>query len=87
MAGRLRPGATLVSTNHATDPEALAARGIHGVNLSNSPTAETLTTLAELAAIGELRVRVDTEVPLADAPAIVAKGRAGHATGKPVIVP
>ncbi|MFF3334902.1 NADP-dependent oxidoreductase [Streptomyces sp. NPDC002888] len=87
MAGLLRAGSTLVSTNYATDPDALAARDILGVNLGNSPTSETLATLAELAAIGELRVRIDAEVPLADAPAIVAKARAGHATGKTVIVP
>jgi hypothetical protein len=33
------------------------------------------------------RVRIDAEVPLADAPAFIAKARAGHATGKNVIVP
>jgi NADPH:quinone reductase-like Zn-dependent oxidoreductase len=87
MAGLLRPGATLVSTNYAAAPDALATRGILGVNLGNRPTVETLTTLAELAAAKELRVRIDAEVPLADAPAIVAKARAGNATGKTVIVP
>ncbi|MGP4006958.1 NADP-dependent oxidoreductase [Streptomyces sp. 4N124] len=87
MAGLLRAGSTLVSTNYATDLDALAARDILGVNLGNRPTVETLTTLAELAAAGELRVRIDAEVPLADAPAIIAKARAGHATGKTVIVP
>ncbi|GHB59658.1 NADPH:quinone reductase [Streptomyces umbrinus] len=87
MAGLLRAGATLVSTNYATDPDALAALGILGVNLGNRPNVETLTTLAELAAIGELRVRIDAEVPLADAPALIDKARAGHATGKSVIVP
>jgi NADPH:quinone reductase-like Zn-dependent oxidoreductase len=87
LAGLVRTGGTLISTNHATDPDALALRGIRGVNLSNSPTDETLTTLAELAAIGELRVRIDAEVPLADAPARIAEARAGHATGKTVLVP
>ncbi|KUN74972.1 NADP-dependent oxidoreductase [Streptomyces griseoruber] len=87
MVGLLRVGATLVSTNYATDPESLAAHGILGVNLGNRPTSETLTTLAELAADGELRVRIDAEVPLADAPAFIARARTGHATGKTVIVP
>lgn len=87
MAGLLRAGSTLVSTNYATDPVSLAARDILGVNLGNRPTAETLKTLAELAADGELRVRIDAEVLLADAPAFIAKARAGHATGKSVIVP
>jgi NADPH:quinone reductase-like Zn-dependent oxidoreductase len=87
MTGLLRAGGTLISTNHATDPDALGTRGILGVNLSNNPTAETLAALAELAATGDLRVRIDAEVPLTDAPAIVAKARAGHSTGKTVIIP
>ncbi|MGW2890984.1 NADP-dependent oxidoreductase [Streptomyces griseoruber] len=87
IAGLLRTGGTLLSTNHATDPDTLAIRGVRGINLANNPTAETLTTLAELAAIGELRVRIDTEVPLAHAPATIAKTRAGHATGKTVVIP
>ncbi|MEV6001474.1 NADP-dependent oxidoreductase [Streptomyces griseomycini] len=87
VAGLVHTGGTLLSTNHAADPDALAIRGVRGVNLANNPTAETLTTLAGLAAIGELRVRIDAEVPLADAAAIIAKARAGHSTGKTVIVP
>jgi NADPH:quinone reductase-like Zn-dependent oxidoreductase len=87
MAGLLRAGSILVSTDYATDPDALAALGLLGVNLGNRPTVETLTTLAELAAIGELRVRIDAEVPLADARPVIAKARVGHATGKSVIVP
>lgn len=87
MAGLLRAGSTLVSTNHATDPRALAARDILGVNLGNNPAPETLTALAVLAASGELRVRIDAEVPLAEAPALVAQARAGHSTGKTVIIP
>lgn len=86
MADLLRPGATLVSTNYAVDPDDLALRDILGVNLGNSPTAEMLTALAERAASGELRVRIDAEVALDDAPATIAKARAGHATGKTVIV-
>lgn len=52
-----------------------------------SPTAETLSALAELAASGELRVRIDAEVPLHEAPAAIASARTGHSTGKTVIVP
>lgn len=87
IAGLLRTGATLVSTNYATDPATLAARDILGINLGNSPTAETLSALAELAASGELRVRIDAEVPLHEAPAAIASARTGHSTGKTVIVP
>ncbi|SNT07962.1 NADP-dependent oxidoreductase [Actinacidiphila glaucinigra] len=86
MVGLLRPGGTLISTNYATDPDALAASLILGVNISNDPTTETLTALAEFAAKGDLRVRIDAEISLADVPATVAKARTGHATGKTVIV-
>lgn len=86
MAGLLRTGATLVSTNYATDPATLAARDILGINVGNSPTAESLSALAELAASGELRVRIDAEVPLHEAPAAIARARTGHSTGKTVIL-
>jgi NADPH:quinone reductase-like Zn-dependent oxidoreductase len=85
LAGLLRPGGTLINTNYATDPEALAALGIRAVNFGNEPTPEVLATLAELAATGELRVRIDEEVPLDQAAAAVARLRAGHARGKTVI--
>jgi NADPH:quinone reductase-like Zn-dependent oxidoreductase len=87
LADLLRTGGTLISTNYATDPDALAARGFRGVNLGNSPTPETLSALAELAATGQLRVRIDAEVPFGDAPGAIADARAGHATGKTVLIP
>lgn len=87
MAGLLRAGGTLISTNYAIDPEALAARDILGVNFGNRPTTEVLDTLAELAATGELRVRVDAELPLVEAPSALARSRAGNASGKTVIIP
>lgn len=83
----VRDGGTVVSTNHATDPETLAARGVQGVNLANDPTPETLTELARLAASGDLRVRIEQTVPLAQAPDAVANARAGQARGKTVILP
>ncbi|MDX3237346.1 NADP-dependent oxidoreductase [Streptomyces sp. ME03-5709C] len=85
MARLLHPGGTLISTNYATDPVALASRDILGVNLANDPTVETLTHLADLAVAGDLRVRIDAEVPLADVPAALARARVGKATGKTVI--
>lgn len=87
LTALVRAGGTVVSTNYATDPEALAGRGVRGVNLGNDPTPETLTELANLAANGELRVRIEHTVPLAEAPAAVARARAGHARGKTVILP
>jgi NADPH:quinone reductase-like Zn-dependent oxidoreductase len=86
LAALVRPGGTLINTNYATDPDALAERDIHAVNFGNEPTPEVLATLAELAATGALRVRIDAEVPLDQAPAAVARIRAGHAQGKTVII-
>jgi len=85
IAGLLRPGGTLISTNYAIDPKALAAQDILGINFGNRPTPEVLDTLAKLAATGELRVRVDAELPLAEAPS--AHSRTGKANGKTVIIP
>ena len=82
----LRPGGVIVSTNGAVDPDGLAARELRGVNLNSIPTHEDLATIAGLAATGRLRVSIDAEVTLAEAPAAVARARAGHARGKTVIV-
>jgi NADPH:quinone reductase-like Zn-dependent oxidoreductase len=87
LARLVRAGGTVVSTNHATDPETLKERGVQGVNLANDPTPETLEELARLAANGELRVRIEQTVPLHGAPEAVASARAGHARGKTVILP
>lgn len=87
LADLLRPGGVLVSTNGAADPEQLSARALRGINLYNNATREELETLAGLAADGRVRVRIDAEVSLAEAPDAVARARTGMATGKTVIVP
>jgi NADPH:quinone reductase-like Zn-dependent oxidoreductase len=83
----LRPGGVAISTNGALDPQAMAARELRGINFSSNATPEDLAVIAELAAAGRLRVTIDAEVALADAPAAIAHARAGHARGKTVIVP
>jgi NADPH:quinone reductase-like Zn-dependent oxidoreductase len=83
----LRPGGVAISTNGALDPDAMAARELRGVNFFSNATPDVLATVADLAANGRLRVTIAAEVPLADAPAAVARARAGHARGKTVIVP
>jgi NADPH:quinone reductase-like Zn-dependent oxidoreductase len=83
----LRPGGVIVSTNHALDLDALAARELRGVNLSSTPPSEDLATIAELVAGGRLRVTIDAEVSLDEVPAAVARARSGHARGKTVVVP
>jgi NADPH:quinone reductase-like Zn-dependent oxidoreductase len=82
----LRPGGVAISTNGALDVEAMAARGLTGVNFSSDATPDALAAVADLAAEGRLRVTVDAEVPLAEAPAAVARARSGQARGKTVIL-
>lgn len=87
MSALIRPGGTLVSANHAAPPEALAGRGIRGINLSSAASADILTKLAELAATGDLRVHIDRQVRLSAAPAAVAHARVSHARGKTLFLP
>lgn len=87
LVALVRPGGIIINTNGAANVEALAARGIRAVNFSNTTSAELLATLADQANTGKLRVRIDAEVPLDDAPAAIASARAGHARGKTVIIP
>jgi len=82
----LRPGGVAISTNGALDPDAMAARELRGVNFFSTATPEALEQIAELAASGRLRITIDAEVPLEEAPAAVARARAGHARGKTVVV-
>ena len=86
-AALLRAGGVLVSTNGAADPTRLAAHGRIGINLYNDATREDLEALAGLAADTRIRVRIDAEVALADAPDAVARARSAQATGKTIIVP
>jgi len=86
LAALLRSGGVLVSTNGAADPDHLAAQGRRGVNLYNDATRQDLEVLATLADEGRIRVRIEAEVPLAEAPDAVATARTRQANGKTVIV-
>lgn len=86
LVSLLRPGGVAISTNGALDVDAMAAHELRGVNFFSDATPEVLATLAELAASGRLRVTIDSEVALEDAPAAIARARAGHARGKTVIL-
>lgn len=82
----LRPGGTILSTNGALDGDALERRELRGVNFFSNATSRDLATLVALVAAGRLRVTIDTEVALEEAPATIAGARAGHARGKTVFV-
>jgi NADPH:quinone reductase-like Zn-dependent oxidoreductase len=85
MVGVLRPGGTVLSTNGALDVEGLEARGLRGLNFYSDATPQALAAVATLAAGGQLRVTIDTTVPLVDVPTAIARARSGHARGKTVI--
>ncbi|MFF5260755.1 NADP-dependent oxidoreductase [Actinomadura viridis] len=87
LSGLLRPGGVYVSTVWGVDPDALEARGLRGVNISYPPTPELLERVVELLGTGEMLIDVDEEVSLEDAPAALARSRAGRARGKTVIRP
>ncbi|MFG1701774.1 NADP-dependent oxidoreductase [Nonomuraea sp. M3C6] len=85
VAALVRPGGVICSTIHALDPEALAAREIRGVNVVNQVTGPILAELADVIDSGELRVRVESLVPLEHAPTLLREIAARSARGKTVI--
>lgn len=85
VAPAVRWGGVVGASTWAVDPEALAARGIRGFNLDNRPTAADLGQVADEVAAGRLRVAIESVVPLEEAPAALARSRAGSARGKTVI--
>jgi NADPH:quinone reductase-like Zn-dependent oxidoreductase len=85
IAALLKPNGVLVSSNGAADPEVIAARGLRGANLSANARPATLASLAESVAHGQLRVRIDFQVPLEEAADALARSKAGEARGKTVL--
>jgi len=64
MAALVRDGGRIATTLGAADVAALAERGVRATNIMATPTPEKLTTLAEAAAAGSLRVEVHRTFPL-----------------------
>jgi len=85
-AALVRPGGVAATTVFAADPAALAERQVRGVNVNGKPTPAILDLLAAEIDAGRLRVPVETEVPLAEAPDALALSRSGRSRGKTVIV-
>lgn len=85
IAQLLRPGGTYVSSIWSVNPDSMEAKGLRGVNLEANATADVLDRLSDLIDASDLRVRVEREVPLEDAPDALAANRAGGARGKTVI--
>ncbi|MGH8964339.1 MAG: zinc-binding dehydrogenase, partial [Actinomycetes bacterium] len=85
LAQLLRPGGTYVSSIWSVNPDSMEAKGLRGVNLDDDPSPERLDRLSDLIDASDLRVHLEREVPLEDAPDALAGNRAGGARGKTVI--
>lgn len=85
IAALLKPNGVLVSSNGAADPEVLATRGLRGANLFADARPATLASLADAVAHGQLRIRIDFQVPLEEAADALARSKAGKARGKIVL--
>jgi len=83
-AATVRPGGIALSTRGAAAGARLP-EGVRGVDFRLDPSPVLLDVLAAGAADGILRVLVEAELPLAEAPQALRRNRAGGARGKTVI--
>jgi NADPH:quinone reductase-like Zn-dependent oxidoreductase len=85
MAMLLKPNGSIVSSNGALGDELLAARGLRGANLYANMAPATLAFLAEAVQAGQLRIRIDHQVPLDQAASALERLKEGKARGKTVL--
>ena len=85
IADLVSDGGRIATTLGTADVDALAERGVRATNVMGAPTPEKLTTLANAAAAGSLRVHVQRTFPLDDADQAIQAFTAGT-LGKLVIV-
>jgi NADPH:quinone reductase-like Zn-dependent oxidoreductase len=86
----LRPGGLLVPVTGGGDPAIHTAAAAHGVRVARflvEPDHAGLEGLAALVDAGQLRVEIDTVLPLADASKAHELGEAGRTRGKIVLTP
>jgi NADPH:quinone reductase-like Zn-dependent oxidoreductase len=83
----LRPGGLLVPITGAGPGigEVAAARGMRATSFLVEPDARGLEALAALVDAGQLRVEIDTALPLAEAAKAHEISQSGHARGKIVL--
>jgi NADPH2:quinone reductase len=82
LASLVRPGGTALTTRYVADTEAIASRGVTGVNFRVSMSSEVLERLAGAVVSGRIAVPPITRVDLDDVPTLN-----GHLEGKTVITP
>lgn len=83
----VRPGGAVVSAYDAADAanaDALAVRDIRGVNTRVLSSAVMLKDLSELVETERLRIIVESELPLSEAPDALERNKSGGARGKTV---
>jgi NADPH:quinone reductase len=80
-AAVVRPAGVAVSTIYTAGK----IPGIRAENLNLQPRADLLERLVRAVAEGKVRSPVERTIPLSEAPAAVAEGRAGNLSGKTVI--
>ena len=82
LASLVRPGGTALTTRDLADTEALAARGVSGVNFRVAMSSELVERLADAVVSGRIAVPPITRIRLEDAIAVDSNG---HPDGKTVI--
>jgi len=87
LAELVRPGGHVISMMRAADVDALAARGITGVNVGTQVTTEKLDRLAAYAVAGTVRRPNITTVPLEKAASALSDCAERHVRGKLVVLP
>jgi NADPH:quinone reductase-like Zn-dependent oxidoreductase len=78
-------GGRAASVHRAVDEAVFAARGLHGVNVPSFPDRALLTSLAELAVAGDLRVPITGRYTLDEAVSALSDAKQKHSRGKLVI--
>ena len=82
----LRKGGILVSIVQPPDEKVAAAHGVRGVFMrQNAKRTDELTQIAELVASGQVKVNVETILPLKEARKAQELSQSGHAHGKIVL--
>jgi NADPH:quinone reductase len=85
LASLVRKGGPMLSTIGSADEKSLQGKGIRGVNFQLHASARLLQTLASMVESGRLTVPIEATISLEEAPAAIARSRAGHSRGKTVI--
>jgi NADPH:quinone reductase-like Zn-dependent oxidoreductase len=84
LARLVRPGGTVITSVGAADSDAMAAHGVRGINLRSSSSGKLLEDIAQLIDASRIKVAIESELPIEEAPSALARNRSGGARGKTV---